>query len=267
MAEAATGPVRLRPIALPVEHGGWGFLGAPVVLGLWVAPSVAGVWLGLAALGAFLTRQPLKIALGDRQRGKRYPRTVWAERFVALYGAGALTAFLIAWLTTAHPFWFPLLLAIPLAIVQLRYDLLKQSRSLLAEVCGAGALGALAPAIALCGGWQMIPALLLWFLLALKATSAILYVRARIRLARGISTGRAPVYLSHAVALALVAGLAAVDLVPWLACAAFGMLLLRAVIGLLPRSLKTPTPVVGVQELGMSLLTVTGIAVGFLMGW
>ncbi|MGQ9548594.1 MAG: YwiC-like family protein [Roseiflexus sp.] len=267
MAQATTGPVRLRLIALPVEHGGWGFLGAPVVLGLWVAPSIAGVWLGLAALGAFLVRQPLKLALGDRQRGKRYPRTVWAERFVALYGVVALITFVIAWLTTAHPFWFPLLLAAPFAIVQLRYDLLKQSRSPLAEICGANALGALAPAIALCGGWRMIPALLLWFLLALKATSAIIYVRARIRLARGISAARVPVYLTHAVALALVVGLAAVDLVPWLSGAAFGVLLLRAVLGLLPRSLETPTPVVGVQDLGMSLLTVTCIAVGFLMGW
>jgi hypothetical protein len=267
MAEATTGPVRLRPIALPVEHGGWGFLGAPIVLGLWVAPSVAGVWLGLAALGAFLMRQPLKLALGDQQRGRRYPRTVWAERFVALYGASALTALLIAWLTTAHPFWLPLLLAVPFAIVQLRYDLLKQSRSLLAEICGANALGALAPAIALCGGWRMTPAFLLWLLLALKATSAIIYVRARIRLARGVPAGRAPVYLTHAAALSLVVGLAAIDLVPWLAGAAFGVLLLRAVLGLLPRSLEMPTVIVGMQELGMSLLTVSGIAVGFQMGW
>jgi hypothetical protein len=70
--------VRLRPIALPVEHGGWAFLGAPILLGLWVAPSITGVWLGLAALGAFLSRQPLKLTLGDRRRGKRYPRTMWA---------------------------------------------------------------------------------------------------------------------------------------------------------------------------------------------
>jgi len=113
----------------------------------------------------------------------------------------------------------------------------------------------------------MTPAFLLWLLLALKATSAIIYVRARIRLARGVPAGRAPVYLTHAAALALVVGLAAIDLVPWLAGAAFGVLLLRAVPGLLSRSLKTPTAVVGMQELGMSLLTVTGIAVGFQMGW
>jgi hypothetical protein len=222
MAETTPGSVRLRPIALPVEHGGWGFLGAPIILGLWVAPSVAGFWLSLAALGAFLTRQPLKLALGDRQRGKRHPRTAWAERFVTLYGIGALLAFLAAWLTTAHPFWLPLLLAAPLALVQFRYDLLKESRSLLAEVCGAHALAALAAALVLCGGWQTIPALLLWFLLALKATAAIIYVRARIRQARNVPAARAPVYLTHASALAAVVGLAEVNLVPWLAAIAVG---------------------------------------------
>ncbi len=267
MAEMTTGSVRLRPIALPVEHGGWGFLGAPIVLGLWVAPSVAGFWLSLAALGVFLTRQPLKLALGDRQRGKRYPRTVWAERFVVLYGAGALLAFLAAWLTTEHAFWLPLLLALPLALIQLRYDLIRQSRALLPEICGALALAALVAALALCGGRQIIPALLLWFLLALKATGAIIYVRARIRLARNTPVARAPVYLTHAIALAAVTGLASARLVPWLAVAAFGLLLVRAIIGLLPRSLKTPTAIVGLQELGFTTLTVVAIAVGYTTPW
>ncbi len=97
-----TPSVRLRPIALPTEHGGWGLLGAPILLGLWVAPSVAGAWLSLAALAAFLTRQPLKLALGDRRRGKRFPRTIWADRFALFYSAIALGAFAAAWITAAH---------------------------------------------------------------------------------------------------------------------------------------------------------------------
>jgi len=77
-------------------------LGAPILLGLWVAPSVAGAWLSLAALAAFLTRQPLKLALGDRRRGKRFPRTIWADRFALFYSAIALGAFAAAWITAAH---------------------------------------------------------------------------------------------------------------------------------------------------------------------
>jgi hypothetical protein len=42
----------------------------------------------------------------------------------------------------------------------------------------------------------------------------------------------------------------------------FALLLIRAGVGMLPRSLRTPTPLVGVQELGWSLLTVIVIALG-----
>jgi regulator of cell morphogenesis and NO signaling len=48
--------IRLRSIALPVEHGGWGLLGEPlVVVGLAIAPSLA--------------RDPLKLAAGGRVHG------------------------------------------------------------------------------------------------------------------------------------------------------------------------------------------------------
>lgn len=254
--------VRLRPIALPTEHGGWGLLGAPVLLGLWVAPSVAGLWLALAALGAFLTRQPLKLALGDRQRGKRFPRTIWAERFALLYGVTALAAFGAAWLATAHPFWPPLLLAAPLAAVQFRYDMLKQSRALAAELCGAAAICAVAAGIALAGGFATGSAFVLWLLLALQGASAIVYVGARLRLARGEAARRLPVVALHLGALALVAALAALGHAPWLSVAVFALLAVRAALGFLPRSLKTPTPLVGVQELAFSLLTVAAIALG-----
>lgn len=262
-APSHTPTVRLRPIALPVEHGGWAFLGAPILLGLWVAPSIAGVWLGLAALGAFLARQPLKLTVGDRRRGRRYPRTRWAERFVLAYGAVALLAFGAAWLMTDRAFWPPLLLAIPPAAVQLRFDLMKQSRTLPAELGGAVALAALAATIAMAGGWALGPALLLWLLLVLQAVPAIIYVGARLRLARGEPARRSPTYVAHSVALVVAVGLAWLGAAPWLATVAFALLVARAIIGLLPRSLATPTPLVGVQELGFSFLTVAAVALGF----
>lgn len=114
VAMVRSSPVRLRPIALPVEHGGWGLLAAPVVLGVWLAPSLAGIGLSVAALGVFLARQPLKLAFGDYQRGKRYPRTVWAERFALGYGAIALIGLICAITSAAAPFWLPIVLATPL---------------------------------------------------------------------------------------------------------------------------------------------------------
>src|SRR5919107_5545462 len=91
--------VRLRTIALPTEHGGWGITLEPVVLGLLVAPSLAGAGLALATVGAFLARHPFKIVAGDRRRGRRFARTPVAERFTMLYAAVASAGFAFALLT------------------------------------------------------------------------------------------------------------------------------------------------------------------------
>ncbi|HWQ15680.1 MAG TPA: YwiC-like family protein, partial [Roseiflexaceae bacterium] len=188
--------VRLRLVALPTEHGGWGFLLEPIVLGLALAPSLAGLLLGLTAIGIFLTRHPLTLMLGDWRRGKRYPRTAWAERFVLLYGLTALAAGVAA-LAVARPFWQALALAVPLAHAQLIFDLRKQSRGLLPEVAGAWALSASAPAITLAAGAPLAPALAIWAVLAARALVSILYVRARLRRLRGVPAHAWPVYTAH----------------------------------------------------------------------
>ena len=144
----------------------------------------------------------------------------------------------------------------------MRYDLLKQSRALVAELCGATAISAVVATIAQVAGWALFPALLLWLLLALQATTAIVYVGARLRLARGMAARRMPALLLHLGALALVGGLTWSGLIGWLVPAGFALLTLRCFMGLLPRSLTTPTPLVGVQEVVFSLLTVMSIALG-----
>ncbi|MEZ4560177.1 MAG: YwiC-like family protein, partial [Caldilineaceae bacterium] len=83
---------RWRSIALPTEHGGWGFLLEPLLLGRLVAPSTAGLLLLIATVAAFLLRQPLKIVLVDRRRGQQSKRTEMARRFALLYALLALVA-------------------------------------------------------------------------------------------------------------------------------------------------------------------------------
>src|SRR5215813_9262916 len=78
--------VPAKSIALPVEHGAWGFLFEPLIAGLILAPSVAAPFITLFAVGTFLTRQPLKFALGDWLQKRRLPRTDVARRFVAVFG-------------------------------------------------------------------------------------------------------------------------------------------------------------------------------------
>ncbi|HEU5087735.1 MAG TPA: YwiC-like family protein [Roseiflexaceae bacterium] len=257
--------VRLRLVALPTEHGGWSFLLEPIALGLLVAPSLAGLLLGIAAVGVFLTRHPLTVALGDRRRGKRYPRTIWAERFALLYGLVALVAFGTALLLTMS-FWPALLLAAPLALMQFVHDLRKQSRALLAEVAGAWALAAAATALALAGGMALVPALGLWCVLAARAAPAIMYVRTRIQRLRGHAGAAWPALLAHTIGLAVVLCLAAFAICSWLAVLALALLLGRAFYGLAPERVAVRPATIGMQELAFAALTVFLTALGNTLG-
>ena len=203
-----------RAVALPAEHGGWGFLTEPVVLGLVLAPSAAGLCLALAALAAFLARHPLRLWLIDRRKGVRYPRTALAERVFAAYAAATLALAAAAFALASSSFWLPLAVAAPIGLVALAFDARGRSREALPEAAGAVALGASAAAIALAGGAPAAFAWGAWALLALRAVTSVLYVRARIRLDRGLAAGPRAVHAGHAAALAAATGLASVGLGP-----------------------------------------------------
>jgi hypothetical protein len=258
--------VGLKAVALPVEHGGWGFLLEPIVLGLLVAPSWGGLALGLAAVGAFLARHPLKLARLDRGKGLRTARTVAAERCMLAYGTVALAALAVAWASEGPRPVFPLLAAIPLGLVQVAYDGRNQSRALFPELAGAVALGSLASAITLAGGWAVAPALALWALLASRAVASVLYVRARLRLDRGQRPSLLPAWASHLAAVGLAAALVRAGWAPALAVLAFTVLLLRATYGLSPWHRPLRPQVVGLLETGFGLLTVVLLTLGYRLG-
>ncbi|MGF1505219.1 MAG: YwiC-like family protein [Anaerolineae bacterium] len=255
----------IRAVALPAEHGGWGFLGEPLLLGLLLAPSVGGGWFALAAAAAFLLHQPLKLTIKDRRKGRRVRRTIWAERFAALYGLIMLAALGMTLLVAPWQALFPIVIALPFGIAQLVWDAQNQSRSLAAEVSGAIALGVTAPVIALIGGWEPGPALLLWGLLVLRAVPSILYVRSRLRLERDKPDAIHTALVAHgaALVLGLVAFVAASA--PWTAPAVLAILVVRAAIGLSPKRRRVRAPVIGAMEVGYGVLFVTALTLGYIL--
>ena len=258
--------VRLKTLALPTEHGGWGITLEPVVLGLLVAPSAAGAGLALATLGAFLARHPLKIVAGDRRRGRRFARTPYAERFTLLYASVALAGFVLAvFAAKEYAFLLPLASAAPLASVQLWYDAKGRSRGLLPEVAGSLAMGSVACSMALLGGAGWPLALGLWALLAARFVPAILYVRARLDVLHGKESARLPSLLAHVLALAATTALAAFNVLPWLAAAMTGVLLARAAYGF-ARSWPATARGVGFSEIAFGALTVAAAVAGVASG-
>lgn len=255
--------VNIRSVALPAEHGGWGFLLEPILLGLLVAFSSQGVLLALSAIGVFLIHQPLKISIKDRIKKRRPPRAILAERFVLGYGLLAVVPMVILLFTTPPDFLLPIALAVSLAGVQLYYDSRNQSRKLLPEICGALALAMIAPAIVMLAGWTFASGLILWLILALRALTSILYVRERLKLERGKPISHRMVWLAHGAGVIVLVILVSQQLLPPLTLAIFIVFCARAVWGLSDYRKPSPAKIIGFQELGYGLLMVLIVAIGY----
>ena len=256
--------VRWRSVALPAEHGGWAFISEPVILGLLLAPTVAGLALGVAAFGAFLLRQPFKLYAKDVRQRRIVPRTHAARRFLLIYGGVTVVAAVLAVVMAPSPdTLLPLLLALPLLLVQTAYDVRNQSRAAAAELAGALATGALASVIVLMAGWSWTTAWALWLALAIKAVTAVLYVRSRLRLERGRSAGVALAVGTHVLGLAILIGVVLAGWLPWTVPVAMALLTIRAGVGLSPLRKPRPPKVIGFQEMAYGLTFVGLVALGF----
>jgi len=220
--------------------------------------------LALAGFLTFLLDQPLKIILTDRQRGRQYARTRLALRVALIYLLLTAVCFVVAiWLVGLRPL-LPLILAVPLLIVFVVYDQ-RPGRWWQAELSAPTAFSAISAAIVLAAGWDLAPALALWAVMIARSVPAVLYVRARLRLAKGKQAQSGPAMGAHMLALVAIAILVILRLVPPTAVLAFLILLLRAAIGLSSYRRDFPPMTLGWIETGIGLMTVLIIAVGYWM--
>lgn len=249
--------VRLKTIALPAEHGGWGFLFEPIALGLLVAPSIAGFYLALSAVGFFLARHPLTLVVLNRRRSS--PRTELARRFAMLYLAIGIASFIAALVFTQHQFILPLLIATPFALVQVAHDWTGRRRVLLSELAGAIAISSLAPTIALSGGWSAKTSFVLWAVMIARAAPAIFYVRACLRRLRASDASPVPMIVAHLVAIGAVIGLAIAKAASLWVAVALALLATRAVIGFAKAKTVTAKQI-GFSEVAFGAMTVIIVA-------
>ena len=237
----------------------------PLLLGLLVAGTPHGLLLAAATLAAFLIHQPLRLALKDHLKGRRIARTIWAERFAAAYGLLTLLLLGIVTLTSELHVVLPLLVALPFLLIQVWYDARNQSRTLVAEISGAVALGSAASAIAILGGWTLLQALPLWWLVSSRSTPSILYVRARLKLEHGKPVKRYPVWIAHSAALLLALPLVSISLIPVSALAAIALLLVRAIVGLSRHRKPRPAKQIGLLEMAYGFLFVAIVVAGYVL--
>jgi hypothetical protein len=240
--------LKLRPLALPTEHGGWGILLEPVALGLLVAPSLAGLMIAVAALLAFLARQPLKLAMQDGLRRRVYPRTSWCCLFAVTYATFASLFFALALAGGGWHVAIPFAAVSPLALVMLLHDARNRSRGAVPEIAGAIAMASIAAAIPIAAGRSLSLAGTMMALILLRSIPSIVFVRALL--------GRGSKVLSlvlHACAV----GIAAVIASP-LAVVACVVLFLRALWGVTHAVPRAKT--IGWREIAYGAVTVLSFA-------
>lgn len=253
--------VRIKTIALPAEHGGWGLLFEPIVLGLLLAPSIAGLYLALSVVGVFLARHPLTLLALNRRRPS--PRTRLAKQFATFYLIVASLTFLQAVLSSQYSFALPLLIAAPMALVQVAHDWNGRRRVLLPEIAGAVAILSLAPAIALADGWSNSTAFALWAIMIARAVPAILYVRACLARLHSRPASPLPMLFAHVLSIGAIAWLASAALAPRLVIVAMTVLLLRSAIGFaFAGRRKVTAKQVGFSEIAFGALTVFAVVLG-----
>jgi hypothetical protein len=256
--------INLRSVVLPAEHGAWGLLLEPLLVGFILALSTEAVILGFTISSGFLLHQPLKIAAKDRLKGRRTERTRWAERFVMIYGGTAVLLLAILLGHGSFSFLLPFVLVLPLVLLQFRYDMENNSRALIPEISGALALGTVAPAIVILAGWEYLPAFSLWLALGLRAVPAIVYVRARLRLEREKPAAISSTNLLHALAFGVSIALAFGGVFPWIVALATGFLMLRSLWGLSKYRKPASRPaVIGIREMVYGLLFSITIGIGY----
>jgi hypothetical protein len=254
--------LRLKGLALPNEHGAWGFLFEPLVAGLAVAFSPAAIWVALLVIGAFLTRQPLRIYIADRQAGRNLPQTAAAFKYMVAFSAAAAIGLIGTLFFVAPAALVPFALVIPFGFYQIYCDVSRQSRQLLPELTGAVAISSSVAVIALAGGWSFAAAFALWAIFIARLIPSILYVRNRLTLEKGKGYSPFAVAAANIAALAAVALLAANDLAPKLTALMFVVLTARAILGISPYRRKIKAMKIGVYEVIYGTLTVLSVIVG-----
>ncbi len=257
--------VSIRSIALPVEHGGWGFTLEPILLGLLVAYSPAAWELSVAALAVFLARRPFRLLTTDLVRRRWLRRTSVAASFAVGYGLVALLGLVGALVTAPSRFLLAYAVAAPFAAVALVADANSRSRTLVAELAGSIAMGSTAAAIALADGWAVDEAFGLWLVLAGRAVATVALVRGQIRRVHEKPVGSAAIHWTQAATVATMALAALLGVVPWLGVVAMAGIWLLAVISL--RRPAVPARVVGWTQMATGLFVVVLTAVGVRLGW
>lgn len=176
-----------------------------------------------------------------------------------LYLTIGTALFAAALVFSANQFVLPLLMATPLALVQVAHDWTARRRVLLAELAGASAISSLAAAIALAGGWSARASFVLWAIMTARVLPAIFHVRTCLKRRHGLTAGPGPMMVSHLLALLGVLGCAMAGILSSWVALAMVLLFMRTAIGF-AISRRVTAKQLGFSEIVFGAMTIVIVA-------
>ena len=272
-SEAAATPqakVKLRSVLMPGEHGAWAALVESLLMGMLAGLCWQAAYVGGTAVVMGLCVQPFKIVAKGASNRYQKPRVAAAGKALAIFAPVAI--FLIMFGTFSPliepSFMLPLMVAIPLVVVQWYYDAQGKARALPGVLSGMVALAMVGPAMLLGVYTEYRLACAIFLILAARQISSVMYTRYLIRNQKGLPASVWGVIAGHKVAAVLVVLVYVVypsaGAMIWLIIGGFIGLCIRAAVMLRLRQegrvFKAKT--IGLSELGIGLayVVLTGLA-------
>ncbi len=247
----------IKMIALPREHGAWGFTIEPLLLGLLVVWSVPNALLALATFLTFLAHQPVKIFFSSYKAKRKS-----ALLFIIGYGSAGVFAFYFYLTRVSLQAGLPVYGALGMMFFYLILDLLHWNKRIYIEIIAPAAIGLMTMSMALSAGWGTAESLALWLLLLTRSIPTAFYVHARLQSIKRQPSGKKSALTVHILSVLLAAFLISEHLLPVLALFGVLNLLLRAVYGLFLQKAGTVRRL-GIMEFVYGLQLVFFTVIGY----
>jgi hypothetical protein len=255
-----------KSIAMPLEHGAWGFLFEPLLAGLLIASTVSGAFIAIFIVGAFLCRQPLKFVAGDLMSGKRLPRTPVAVRWLVYFSTIAAFGAVGIFFTVEPRSLIPLVLCAPAAVYLIMQDASRKSREMLPELLGATVLASSIASLTLAAGHSYLFAGAMWLTMVSRLVPSVIFVRNRLRLEKRKDHSLAWPFLIHAAALVVLAVLLFYGLGSILTVAVAAFLMARSATGLSAARKQRTAKQLGVREVVYGVVYALSVVIGYYAG-
>lgn len=249
-------------VAIPREHGSWGFVIEPLLLSLIVAFTLEGILLALATFFLFLSNQPIKIVLNKSASKKN--RSL-GKFVLALYFLVALALLSYPLLNLSFKLLLPFFAALLIMLIYLFSVLSKLSRNLLVEFLPILAMTLVAITIVTIDNSFSFNPIIFGLLLLSRAVPTVIYINTKVKESRGLKFSVLPTHLSHFLFLLFIIWASLVNLLPPLTILGTLILTARSIIGFSKFNFTKTIKQIGVVEFIYGALFVITNGIVFLI--